>query len=81
MTALEEGRAYVQVHTLANPPGEIRGQTAAAASALPAAGKGGLAAASGSDGQTSLAIVLGLSGAGVVLAGAAALRRARRRAG
>jgi hypothetical protein len=43
VAALNSGGAYVNVHTEANPGGEVRGQIAVAAAGLPSTGSGGLA--------------------------------------
>ncbi len=77
--ALEAGNLYVNVHSLENPAGEIRGQIAVAPSA-PTVGTG-LAPSTENGGSTQGAILWGASAAGVVaLAGLALLsfRRARR---
>ncbi len=82
VTALLAGNLYVNVHTMANPPGEIRGQiqpgAAAPAPAAPPTGNAGIAAASqhGAAPWTAallLAVVVGLA------AGARALTAERRR--
>jgi hypothetical protein len=82
VTALLAGNLYVNVHTMANPPGEIRGQiqpgAAAPAPAAPPTGNAGIAAASqhGAAPWTAallLAAVVGLA------AGARALTAERRR--
>ncbi len=77
--ALEAGNLYVNVHSVANPPGEIRGQIAVTPSA-PTVGTG-LAASTENGGATQSAILWGASAAGLVALAAltfVGLRRGRR---
>lgn len=83
--AINSGNAYVNVHSIANPPGEVRGQIAissaaapvapAAPTALPATGSGGLA---DTDGGTS-AWVWAVAAAVVAFGGVAVGQRVLRR--
>ena len=65
--ALVAGRLYVQVHTQANPPGELRGQIVAAQVSAPDTGDAGIASVGGGGGAplaallivASIALVLG----------------------
>ena len=72
--AMNAGGAYVNLHSLANLGGEVRGQIALAAAALPSTGSGGLAQ---SDGPS--AWVWALIAAGMTLALGLTARQAVRR--
>lgn len=76
--AIMAGNAYVNVHTEANPPGEVRGQIfVALPGALPATGSGGL-----SDGAGGFAPVAAgpIAGVLVLMLGAGARVGLRRHA-
>ena len=75
--ALRDGNAYVNVHTEANPAGELRGQIAVAAVGLPATGSGGLADAGSAMAPLAAA---GIAGVLVLMLGASARIALRRRA-
>lgn len=72
--AMNASGAYVNLHSLANPGGEVRGQIALAAAALPSTGSGGLAQSDGSG-----AWVWALIAAGMTLALGLTARQAVRR--
>lgn len=74
-TALAEGRLYVQVHTEANPPGELRGQIVPQISVADT-GNGGIAGAR-SDSSTPLVGLLILTSIVLVLGGRRLTARAR----
>ena len=79
LAALSSGNAYVNVHTAALPPGEVRGQISATASGLPNTGSGGLAGTDGAGGTSALlwALVASVGFVALMSAGRLWMKRER----
>lgn len=78
-TALAEGRLYVQVHTQANPPGELRGQIAALTAtqvSAPDTGNAGIASTAAGGGAPLAALMI-IGSIAVVLGGRRLTARTR----
>lgn len=72
---MNAGTAYVNVHSMTNPGGEIRGQVPAA----PAAPRTGNATEVGGGMNTGLMLALGLAAAGIAIASAGGFAASRKR--
>ncbi len=77
--ALNDGTLYVNVHTEANPPGEIRGQIEQAAPAPASTGNAGLAGSHSAASASTAALLLGVTAVALLGARALTARRLRRR--
>ena len=75
VAALLAGDLYVNVHTVANPSGEIRGQLQPGAPTPPASGNAAIASARGSGSSTRLAVMLAATAIVLAAAGRAVTGR------
>ena len=75
VAALLAGNLYVNVHTVANPGGEIRGQLQPGTPTPPASGNAGIASARSSGSSTQVAMVLAATVVALTAAGRAATGR------